>query len=133
MGARTPKIIRRFEHGQFRSGLHVTTAMTASPAAHPGVCIKGLDTRWTAWETVTAVCRSLATVIRADPWGPVAQQVVEAVELSRPYGTSQLLTSVIDSARQEAADAELHVGQGHPVGRPHAPHPAHRRARAGRA
>jgi hypothetical protein len=21
---------------------------------------KGLDTRWTAWETVTAVCRSLA-------------------------------------------------------------------------
>jgi DNA-binding transcriptional regulator YiaG len=50
--------------------------------------------------------RRLATVIRADPWGPVAQQVLEAVELSRPYGTSQLLTSVIDSARQEAADAE---------------------------
>jgi DNA-binding transcriptional regulator YiaG len=50
--------------------------------------------------------RRLATVIRADPWGPVAQQVLEAVELSRPYGASQLLTSVIDSARQEAADAE---------------------------
>jgi len=50
--------------------------------------------------------RRLATVIRADPWGPVARQVLEAVELSRPYGTSQLLTSVIESARQEAACAE---------------------------
>jgi DNA-binding transcriptional regulator YiaG len=50
--------------------------------------------------------RRLAAAVRADPWGPVAQQVLEAVELSRPYGTSQLLTSVIDSARQEAADAE---------------------------
>lgn len=50
--------------------------------------------------------RRLATAIRADPWGPVARQVLEAVGLSRPYGTSQLLTSVIDRARQEAADAE---------------------------
>jgi DNA-binding transcriptional regulator YiaG len=50
--------------------------------------------------------RRLATAIRADPWGPVAQQVTEAIELSRPYGTSQLLMSVIDRARQEAADAE---------------------------
>jgi DNA-binding transcriptional regulator YiaG len=50
--------------------------------------------------------RRLAAAVRADPWGPVAQQVLEAVEMSRPYGTSQLLTSVIDIARQEAADAE---------------------------
>jgi DNA-binding transcriptional regulator YiaG len=50
--------------------------------------------------------RRLARVIRGDPWGPVAQQVLEAVELSRSYGTAQLLTAVIDSARQEAADAE---------------------------
>jgi DNA-binding transcriptional regulator YiaG len=50
--------------------------------------------------------RRLATAIRADPWGPAAQQVTEAIELSRPYGTSQLPTSVIDRTRQEAADAE---------------------------
>lgn len=50
--------------------------------------------------------RRLATAIRADPWGSVAQQVLEAVEMSRPYGASALLTSVIESARRDAADAE---------------------------
>jgi DNA-binding transcriptional regulator YiaG len=50
--------------------------------------------------------RRLAAAIRADPWGPVAQQVLEAVEMSRPYGTSELLTSVIERARQETAGAE---------------------------
>jgi predicted transcriptional regulator len=50
--------------------------------------------------------RRLAAAIRADPWGPVAQQVLEAVEMSRPYGTTELLMTVIDRARQEAADAE---------------------------
>ena len=51
------------------------------------------------WRRVTAA-------IRADPWGPVAQQVIEAVHLSRPYGTTELFETVIDSARKEAADAE---------------------------
>jgi DNA-binding transcriptional regulator YiaG len=32
--------------------------------------------------------------------------VLEAVELSRPYGTTELLTTVIERARQDAADAE---------------------------
>jgi DNA-binding transcriptional regulator YiaG len=50
--------------------------------------------------------RRLAAAIRADPWGPVAQQVLEAVEISRPYGTGELLTAVVERARQEAADAE---------------------------
>ena len=50
--------------------------------------------------------RRLAAAIRADPWGPVAQQVLEAIALSRPYGTSELLTSVIDQARREFANAE---------------------------
>jgi DNA-binding transcriptional regulator YiaG len=50
--------------------------------------------------------RRLAAAIRADPWGPVAQQVMEAVEMSRPYGTSDLLTTVIDRARLDAADSE---------------------------
>jgi DNA-binding transcriptional regulator YiaG len=48
----------------------------------------------------------LAAVIRADPWGPVAQQVLEAVALTRPYGTTELLTTVIERARQDAADGE---------------------------
>jgi predicted XRE-type DNA-binding protein len=50
--------------------------------------------------------RRLATAIRADPWGPVAQQVLEAVELAQPYGTSELLVSVIEDAREMAAGAE---------------------------
>lgn len=50
--------------------------------------------------------RRLAAAVRADPWGPVAQQVLEAVEMSRPYGTSKLLTTVIEHARQDATDAE---------------------------
>jgi DNA-binding transcriptional regulator YiaG len=50
--------------------------------------------------------RRLSAAVRADPWGPVAQQILEAVEISRPYGTSDLLTTVIERARQDAADAE---------------------------
>jgi DNA-binding transcriptional regulator YiaG len=50
--------------------------------------------------------RRLAAAVRADPWGPVAQQVLEAVEMARPYGTSELLTAVVERARQESADAE---------------------------
>jgi transcriptional regulator with XRE-family HTH domain len=50
--------------------------------------------------------RRLAAAIRADPWGPVAQQVLEAIDLSRPYGTTELLTTVIECARLDAADDE---------------------------
>jgi len=50
--------------------------------------------------------RRLADAVRADPWGPVTQQVLEAVGLSAPYGTRELLTAVIERARQEAAEAE---------------------------
>ena len=50
--------------------------------------------------------RRLAAAIRADPWGPVAQQVSEAVEISHPYGTSELLTSVIE---QVAVDEDPRV------------------------
>ena len=48
----------------------------------------------------------LATAIRADPWGPVAQQVLEAVRLSRPYGTTELLEAVVTRARRLAMDSE---------------------------
>lgn len=50
--------------------------------------------------------RRLAEAIEADPWGPVAQQVLEAVEFSRPYGTTELLEGVVERARKDAADAE---------------------------
>ena len=50
--------------------------------------------------------RRLAAVIRADPWGPVAQQVLEAIHLSHPYGTAELLAGVMSHARKLAADSE---------------------------
>jgi len=50
--------------------------------------------------------RRLARAIQADPWGPVAQQVLEAVHLSRPYGTAELLEEVVGRAREVAADSE---------------------------
>jgi DNA-binding transcriptional regulator YiaG len=53
--------------------------------------------------------RRLATVIRADPWGPVAQQVLEAIRLAHPYGTAELLAGVIARARKQAADSEREI------------------------
>jgi transcriptional regulator with XRE-family HTH domain len=50
--------------------------------------------------------RRLAKSIRADPWGPVARQVLEAVQLSRPYGTAELLEAVVAGARTRAAESE---------------------------
>ena len=48
----------------------------------------------------------LATVIQVDPWGPVARQVLEAVHLSHPYGTTELLEAVVARARQLAINSE---------------------------
>jgi hypothetical protein len=56
--------------------------------------------------------RRLAAAVRADPWGPVAQQILQAVELSRPYGVGSLLTTVIDRARQEFARRRARAGRG---------------------
>jgi len=50
--------------------------------------------------------RRFASAIRADPWGPVAHQVLEAVQLSHPYGTTELLEGVVAHARKLAADSE---------------------------
>ena len=50
--------------------------------------------------------RRLARAIQADPWGPVARQVLEAIHLSRPYGTTELLEGLVGRARQLAADSE---------------------------
>ena len=50
--------------------------------------------------------RRLASAIQADPWGPVAHQVMEAVHLSHPYGTTELLEGVVARARKLATDSE---------------------------
>jgi DNA-binding transcriptional regulator YiaG len=50
--------------------------------------------------------RRLARAIQADPWGPVAQQVIEALDVAHPYGTTELLTGLIERARQRAAELE---------------------------
>jgi DNA-binding transcriptional regulator YiaG len=50
--------------------------------------------------------RRLAKAIYADPWGPVAQQVIETLSLSHPYGTAELLEGVVSRAREEAAESE---------------------------
>ncbi len=48
----------------------------------------------------------LARAIAEDPWGPVSRAVEEAVRLSRPYGTTELMEGVVARARCEAAAAE---------------------------
>ena len=50
--------------------------------------------------------RRLIAAVNADPWGPVAQQVLEAVQLSHPYGTAELLEGAVARARKLAADSE---------------------------
>ena len=50
--------------------------------------------------------RRLAAAIQADPWGPVARQVLEAIRLSHPYGTTELLEGVVARARTLAAESE---------------------------
>ena len=50
--------------------------------------------------------RRLARAIAADPWGPVAGAVDDAVRLSHPYGTTELFHAVIARARRDATDDE---------------------------
>lgn len=50
--------------------------------------------------------RRLAHAIAAGPWGPVAQQVLEALRIAHPYGTAELLESVVASVREQAAESE---------------------------
>lgn len=50
--------------------------------------------------------RRLAEAIRRDPWGQVARYVEEAVELSHPYGVSELMIDAIAAARAAAEQSE---------------------------
>ncbi len=48
----------------------------------------------------------LATQIRADPWGPVARKVEEALEIAHPYGVEPLLRAIVSSSRAQREQAE---------------------------
>ncbi len=49
--------------------------------------------------------RRLATDIAADPWGPVARRVEEAI-IDPPYGSGPLMAAVLAVAREQAESAE---------------------------
>jgi DNA-binding transcriptional regulator YiaG len=51
----------------------------------------------------------LAAAIDADPWGPIARQVEQTLAISRPYGTTPLMESVIETARSAAVESEREV------------------------
>lgn len=46
--------------------------------------------------------RRLAKVLRADPWGPLAQTIEAAVEMNQPYGSGPLFIAVLEDARSAA-------------------------------
>ena len=50
--------------------------------------------------------KRLADAIKADPWGPVARAVEEALDVTQPYGVAPLMGRVIRHARQAANDDE---------------------------
>jgi DNA-binding transcriptional regulator YiaG len=50
--------------------------------------------------------RPLGDAIRAEPWGPVARGVEEALAYSRPYGVGLAFERVISRSREAAERAE---------------------------
>ncbi|MGH3615349.1 MAG: helix-turn-helix domain-containing protein [Pseudonocardia sp.] len=50
--------------------------------------------------------RRLAAAIRADPWGPVARRVEEALAIAERYGVAPLFVDAVRAARERAERAE---------------------------
>ena len=50
--------------------------------------------------------RRLVQALRADPWGPLARRLEEALSLVQPYGTAVLLRRALERARADAEAAE---------------------------
>ncbi len=50
--------------------------------------------------------RRLARAIRAEPWGPVARRVEEALTYSRPYGVAKAMERILSRAREAAEASE---------------------------
>ena len=80
------------------------------------------DAPVTAWPTEGVIAavergslrdwRRLAAAVRADPWGPVARRLEEALAVSQPYGTTVLLQRALDRTRAAAeADERTEVAR----------------------
>ena len=50
--------------------------------------------------------RRIVAAVRADPWGPVARRLEDALNASRPYGTAVLFERALARARAEVEAAE---------------------------
>lgn len=50
--------------------------------------------------------RRLAAAVRADPWGPVARRIEDALLATRPYGVQVLMERSLSRARSEAEAGE---------------------------
>ena len=50
--------------------------------------------------------RRIAQAVRADPWGPVARRLEDALAASRPYGAAPLMEQILAHARRDAEQRE---------------------------
>ncbi|MHB1488677.1 MAG: helix-turn-helix domain-containing protein [Acidimicrobiales bacterium] len=50
--------------------------------------------------------RRIATEVRREPWGQVAQELSEVLSYSRPYGVADLMDGVLQRARAESGHSE---------------------------
>jgi hypothetical protein len=50
--------------------------------------------------------RRIAEAVRADPWGPIARRLEDALAASRPYGAAPLMERVLAHARRDAEARE---------------------------
>jgi hypothetical protein len=50
--------------------------------------------------------RRIVAAVRADPWGPVARRLEDALNVSQPYGTAVLLGRALRRARADGEAAE---------------------------
>ncbi len=50
--------------------------------------------------------RRIARAVRADPWGPVARRLEDALAAKRPYGVAPLMNKMLQDARRDAEAEE---------------------------
>ncbi len=50
--------------------------------------------------------RRIAAAVQADPWGPVARRLEDALAVTQPYGVVDLMQALLERAREDAIDDE---------------------------
>jgi hypothetical protein len=50
--------------------------------------------------------RRIAAAVDADPWGPTARRLEDALRVSHPYGVAVLMARALDRSRARARDSE---------------------------